>query len=73
MTNLAAQFQELVNQGVLKPSVVAPRFEQMFVPETIKMKTAYNIGEALIRDGEKADAKLESGSQRNPNAERYAP
>jgi hypothetical protein len=70
MTTLAQQFQDLVNNGMVKPSEFAPVFVPLYPIEQTQLRTVYNIGEAMIRNGGAANAKLEPSSKRD-NLQKY--
>lgn len=65
--DLAAQFQALVNQGLLQPTLDAPRIEPIHEYRPTRMRTAYNVGEAVILSEATLYAQLESGPKRNSN------
>jgi hypothetical protein len=65
MTTLAQQFQDLVDNGMVKPSEFAPVFVPLYPIAQTQLRTVYNIGEAMIRNGGAANAKLEPSSKRN--------
>jgi hypothetical protein len=69
MTTLADQFQVLVDTGVVVPSHDAPRFEPLYQPRQPTMRTVYDLGEVMIRDGA-GNAKLDASAGRNPDAGR---
>jgi hypothetical protein len=63
MSNLAQQFQELIDRGMVKPAEIAPIFVPFYPIEQIQLRTVYNIGEAMIRNSGVANAKLEPSSK----------
>ena len=65
MTTLAQQFQVLVDDGMVKPSEFAPVFVPLYPIERTQLRTVYNIGEAMIRNGGAVNAKLEPSFKRN--------
>jgi hypothetical protein len=65
MTNLAQQFRDLVDSGMVKPSEFAPVFVPLYPIERTQLRTVYNVGEAMIRSSGAADAKLEPGFKRD--------
>jgi hypothetical protein len=70
MSSLQQQFQHLIDQGLIKPAVNAPHIEPIFIPETQGLRTVYNVGEVLIRDGA-VHAELGAGSSGNSIDRRY--
>ena len=64
VATLAEQFASLVEQGLIRPSADAPRFEALYRTPRQRSRVVYNVGEVLIRE-ERARAKLGPGSQRD--------
>lgn len=67
MTKLAERFQVLVDAGVLSPAFDAPRIESLFHHRQQPMRTVYDLGEVMIRDGV-GNAKLGASAGRNPDS-----
>lgn len=67
---LADQFEALVRQGLIQPTLDAPHIGPLYDNRQIRMRTAYNVGEATVRGGAKIDAQLEPSAQRDSRAGR---
>lgn len=69
MKSLAQEFQVLVDQGKITPSLYAPSLETSYQNGSAFMRTVYGIGEITNHSGS-IDGKLVSGSSGDSDGRR---